>query len=243
MKRLLALLLLATLLLTACASPNPPLDNETTEAPTDAESTTPDDNETTTPAECETTMPAEVETTTPADTETTAPDETGTTILDDSITDPPSVNLAQRVQSVEILNDEGEVVTITLGMKAGEYENLLPNSMILPYGFGFHFNTKNQGVVVIIDATDIYNVFISEILIFPERNSDPTDEDFHNLTNGMLLEEVVWAVGIPNYVMIGGAGYYAFYKTDSEITYQLIYSIVDQKQIVYLGYWENLPVD
>lgn len=69
MKKLLTLFLLATLLLTACASPNPPIDNgtdETTVASTDAESTTPEENETTTPEDIKTTAPQESESDTTA---------------------------------------------------------------------------------------------------------------------------------------------------------------------------------
>lgn len=57
MKRLLTLLILAALALTACANPNPPLGNETTETPTDTKTTTPADDETTLPDDTETTVP------------------------------------------------------------------------------------------------------------------------------------------------------------------------------------------
>ena len=67
MKRLLTILLLAALALTACANPTPPLGNETTETPTDAESTTPEDSETT--------MPEDTETTTAEETTSASPDD------------------------------------------------------------------------------------------------------------------------------------------------------------------------
>jgi hypothetical protein len=67
MKKLLTLLLLATLLLTACNTPAAPIDSETTETiktiapPTGVESTTPEDKETTTPEDVESTTPQESE--------------------------------------------------------------------------------------------------------------------------------------------------------------------------------------
>ena len=57
MKRLLTILLLAALMLTACANPNPPLSNETTETQPDIESTMTSDNGITTPEDNETTVP------------------------------------------------------------------------------------------------------------------------------------------------------------------------------------------
>ena len=66
MKKILTLLLLATLLLTACNTPAPPIDDATTTASTGEESTTPADNETTTPEDIETTTPQESESDTTA---------------------------------------------------------------------------------------------------------------------------------------------------------------------------------
>ena len=67
MKRLLTILLLVALMLTACNPQNSPSGNEITEAPTGAESTTPEDSETT--------VPEDTETTTAEETTSASPDE------------------------------------------------------------------------------------------------------------------------------------------------------------------------
>ena len=92
MKRLLTLLLLAALALTACNPQNSPSGNETTEAPIGAESTTPADNETTTPEYSETTTADDVETTTPEDVEATTPEDIETTPPEETETTTPDVN-------------------------------------------------------------------------------------------------------------------------------------------------------
>ena len=74
MKKLLTLFLLATLLLTACANPNLPIDDVTSGTSTDAESATDEDVEVTTVVD-ETTTPEENESTTPQESESDTTDQ------------------------------------------------------------------------------------------------------------------------------------------------------------------------
>ena len=80
MKKVISMCLLFVLLLTACGTPNPPIDG--------ASASTTGENELTTPSEAdETTAPEEVEATTPEDVETTTPEENTSNDPDSFVTD------------------------------------------------------------------------------------------------------------------------------------------------------------
>ena len=210
--------LLCILLLTACAPPTPPLDGSGTTVSADNETTLPGDTDTTVPGDTDTTVPGDTNTTAPDDTDTTVPDDTDTTQPPDISVDSPT-NLPQKVQSVEVLNKEGEVVTVTLGMAKIECGIMFP----LPIGrwflsYVFVVNPENQIVAIKISETD---QTVNEIWVFPEKSTTPTDDDFHTLEPGMTLEEVIFVVGIPDY--FNPNVFATLYEVDSGSIYQLTY--------------------
>ena len=89
MKKIISICLLFVLLLTACGTPNPPLEGSGTTVPTDNETTLSDDTNTTVPDDTDTTVPGDTDTTVPGDTDTTVPDDTDTTVPDNTDTSTP----------------------------------------------------------------------------------------------------------------------------------------------------------
>jgi hypothetical protein len=138
MKKILTLLLLATLLLTACNTPAAPIDsetNETTVAPTDAEPTTPVENETTT-------VPDDMDTTVTDDTDTTVPDDTDTTISDDTDT-------TESDETTTFVNMELDILPIQAYVSLKDFYTLLTERSSNPEDYET-FNRRYEQILRVL---------------------------------------------------------------------------------------------
>ena len=210
MKRLLTILLLAALMLTACANFQPSTDG--TDETTVADNTTMSEDVETTPSEDgETTAPEDVETTTPEEVETQplTYEERYTEIVKkhgySSIEYFENNRIGKSLISVDASAND-----VYVGMSLAEFQQLICFLDLTVYEpgspFWVYWVDKDQNYVITVFDGDAENFdyIVREIKVFENVKEDVTKEEILLITPGMHLYDVIEKVGFPRYNSISG---------------------------------------
>jgi len=204
MKKILTLLLLATLLLTACANENPPLagdtDGETTLAPTDAETTTPEDEETTTPEESETQPPIY--------------DELFLEALVKQYGYESYDEFMYKRSGKSLYPVIGSVHDVYIGMSWSDFYK----EIVFPVDFTIRLQDQTEKTRMYFwvdrDGKQVFTLIkddsVCEIKVFEDLKDDVTKEEILLIKPGTHLYDVIEMAGFPRYYRTGNGPYYRF---------------------------------
>jgi len=208
MKKILTLLLLATLLLTACANENPPLagdtDGETTLAPTDAETTTPEDEETTTPEESETQPPIY--------------DELFLEALVKQYGYESYDEFMYKRSGKSLYPVIGSVHDVYIGMSKDDFlkKIIFPIDFTIPIDGGTNESGNTSWMYFWVDKdghqvlTLIDDGSVCEIKVFKDLKDDVTKDEILLIKPGTHVYDVISLAGFPRYLSYADNPHYCF---------------------------------